>query len=155
MAAGLEGKLIWERLEHLRETGVHTERDRELESNLEARFGEIVTLMNRYGIASPAQWEEDPDYWRMVNAPLGAAQGACFCPPNPAAEQPSGAASGAHAAPCTVRGPLAMDAGLAAPGAAAGGGAAVADRHASYPGAAGGLPASGTLRVIAILYGLG
>ena len=84
-AAGLEGKLIWERLEYLREAGVHTAQDREVESNLEARFNEIVMLMNQCGMASPTQWEEDPDYWRMVNAPpigQGVAGDAspCFCP---------------------------------------------------------------------------
>ena len=100
----LEGKLVWERLEHIKNKEEKTAQDMMLAEELQKRFDEIAGEMNRHGIATPEQWEEDPDYWRMRNAPpmvaagaggdgtdpanphngdradAAAASGPCFCP---------------------------------------------------------------------------
>lgn len=66
---GLEGKQIWEKLEELKDKDHKTFEDKAYELDLQKQFDEIVKEMNKHGIASPEQWEADPDYWRMKNAP--------------------------------------------------------------------------------------
>ena len=95
----LEGKHIWEKLEYVNDKSKteKTSQDKELAVKLKAQFENITAELNEYGIASPAQWEEYPDYWRMKNAPpmfactntttltndtgtTGASSDPCFCP---------------------------------------------------------------------------
>lgn len=66
----LEGKQIWDKLDHIKGKTEKTAQDKMLERELEKHFDEIAKEMNKHGIATPEQWEKNPDYWRMKNAPI-------------------------------------------------------------------------------------
>jgi len=68
-AKALEGKQIWEKIEDIKSKEVKTEKDELDEKKFQAQFDAIAKEMNKHGIATPEQWEKNPDYWRMKNAP--------------------------------------------------------------------------------------
>ncbi len=68
-AKALEGKKIWEKLEQLKTKSTKNASEIEQEKNLQDKFDEIVKEMNKHGIATQEQWNENPQYWRSVNLP--------------------------------------------------------------------------------------
>ena len=65
----LEGKQVWEELVDIKNKEDKTDKEELYESELQKQFDVIAKEMNEHGIATLEQWEKNPDYWRMKNAP--------------------------------------------------------------------------------------
>lgn len=64
-----DGHEIWKDIEQLQQIVNKTPEDEKKLQSLEEEFGEIKVSLNILGIATPEQWDSDPDYWRSQNMP--------------------------------------------------------------------------------------
>lgn len=60
-AKALEGKQIWEKIEYIKNKEVRTEKGELDEKKFQEQFDAIAKEMSRHGIATPEQWEKNPD----------------------------------------------------------------------------------------------
>ena len=65
----VEGKEIWGTLETLRSQENRTASDEQQIATLQARYDEIVAMMNKHDVPSPQQWAANESEWLQRNAP--------------------------------------------------------------------------------------